>query len=45
MIEPMILGGSKRIFPDDGEARAFAPASVTTASTRVQVCRQGPWGN
>ncbi len=39
MIEPIILGGGKGIFPDDGEARAFELTSVTTASTGVQVCR------
>ena len=39
MIEPIILGGGKTIFPDDGEARAFELVSVTTASTGVQVCR------
>jgi dihydrofolate reductase len=25
MIEPIVLGGGKSIFPDDGEARAFEP--------------------
>lgn len=39
MIEPIILGGGKRIFPDDGEARTFELTSVTTANTGVQVCR------
>jgi dihydrofolate reductase len=39
MIEPIVLGGGKTIFPDDGEARTFELTSVTTASTGVQVCR------
>ena len=39
MIEPIVLGGGKTIFPADGEARAFELTSVTTASTGVQVCR------
>jgi dihydrofolate reductase len=39
MIEPIVLGGGKRMFPDDGEARPFELTSATTASTGVQVCR------
>jgi dihydrofolate reductase len=39
MIEPIVFGGGKRIFPDDGRARAFELTSETTASTGVQVCR------
>jgi dihydrofolate reductase len=39
MIEPIVLGGGKRIFPDDDQARAFELTSATTASTGVQVCR------
>jgi dihydrofolate reductase len=39
MIEPIVLGGGKRIFPDDGKAQAFELTSATTASTGVQVCR------
>jgi dihydrofolate reductase len=39
MIEPIMLGGGKRMFPDDGEARTFELTSVATASTGVQVCR------
>jgi dihydrofolate reductase len=38
MIEPVILGGGKRIWADDGEARAFEPTSSKTATTGVQVC-------
>ncbi len=39
MIEPIILGGGKTIFPEDGEARSFQLVSVATAKTGVQVCR------
>lgn len=39
MIEPVVLGGGKGIFPTDGEARRFDLASAVTASTGVQVCR------
>jgi dihydrofolate reductase len=39
MIEPITLGGGKRIFEDDGEARKFELASATTAGTGVQICR------
>lgn len=39
MVEPIVLGGGKRIFPDDGTARTFELVSVATAKTGVQVCR------
>ena len=39
MIEPIVLGGGKGIFPDDGVARTFELVSATTAATGVQVCR------
>ena len=39
MIEPIILGGGKRIFEDDGEARKFELTSAVTAGTGVQICR------
>ena len=39
MIEPIVLGGGKGIFPDDGEARRFELLSATTTSTGVQICR------
>jgi dihydrofolate reductase len=38
MIEPIVLGGGKSIFPTDGSARAFDLTSVTTSGTGVQVC-------
>ena len=39
MIEPIVLGGGKGIFPDDGAARKFELVSASTASTGVQICR------
>jgi dihydrofolate reductase len=39
MIEPIILGGGKSIFPEDGEARRFELTSAVTAGTGVQICR------
>lgn len=39
MIEPIVLGGGKGIFPVDGEVRRFQLVSATTAATGVQVCR------
>jgi dihydrofolate reductase len=39
MIEPIVLGGGKTIFPADGAARPFELVSATTAKTGVQVCR------
>ncbi len=39
MIEPIVLGGGKRMFPENGGAVPFELVSVATASTGVQVCR------
>jgi dihydrofolate reductase len=39
MIEPVVLGGGKTVFPVDGEAREFSLVSSVTAPTGVQVCR------
>ena len=39
MIEPIVLGGGKTLFPDDGEARPFELTSAATTGTGVQVCR------
>jgi dihydrofolate reductase len=39
MIEPIVLGGGKSIFPDNREALPFRLTSGTTASTGVQVSR------
>jgi dihydrofolate reductase len=38
MIEPILLGGGKRIFPEDGEARPMQLVKSVTAGTGVQVC-------
>jgi len=38
MIEPILLGGGKRIFPEDGVARPLQLVSSVTAATGVQVC-------
>lgn len=42
MLEPILLGGGKRIFPDDGNARPLELVSSTVASTGVLVCRYRP---
>lgn len=39
MIEPVILGGGKGLFPQDGVLRKFDLVSSTTANTGVQICR------
>lgn len=44
MIEPVSLGGGKRLFPDDGSARVFELVSTTLASTGVQICKYRPTG-
>jgi dihydrofolate reductase len=38
MIEPILLGGGKRIFPDDGAARPLQLVKSVTTGTGVQVC-------
>ena len=42
MVEPILLGGGKRVFPDDGRARPLELVSTTTASTGVLVCTYRP---
>ena len=42
MIEPILLGGGKRIFPDDGTPRPLELVKSVTASTGVQVCTYRP---
>jgi dihydrofolate reductase len=42
MIEPILLGGGKRVFPDDGLARALELVSSTTAGTGVLICTYRP---
>jgi dihydrofolate reductase len=38
LIEPIVLGGGKRIFPDDGAAHPLRLVRSVTASTGVLVC-------
>lgn len=38
MIEPILLGGGKTIFPTDGQRRPLKLMSVTQASTGVLIC-------
>jgi dihydrofolate reductase len=42
MIEPILLGGGKRLFPADGRARRLELVSATTAKTGVLVCTYRP---
>ena len=45
MIEPILLGGGKRLFPDDGRSRPLKLVSTTTSSTGVHVCTYHPGGS
>jgi dihydrofolate reductase len=42
MIEPVILGGGKRIFPDDGTLHPLELVSTITSGTGVQICTYRP---
>ena len=42
MIEPVLLGGGKRVFPGDGRARPLELVSTTTAATGVLICTYRP---
>jgi dihydrofolate reductase len=42
MIEPILLGGGKRIFPEDSQPRPLQLVSTTTASTGVLICTYRP---
>ena len=42
MIEPILLGGGKRIFPEDGVARPMQLVECVRAGTGVQVCTYRP---
>jgi dihydrofolate reductase len=42
MVEPILLGGGKRIFPDDGAARPLQLVKAVTTATGVQVCTYRP---
>jgi dihydrofolate reductase len=42
MIEPVVVGGGKRLFPEDGQQRALELISTLASSTGVQVCTYRP---
>ena len=42
MLEPILLGGGKTIFPGDGRARPLELVSVTQAKTGVLICTYRP---
>ena len=42
MIEPILLGGGKRLFPADGRARPLELVATATASTGVLICAYRP---
>jgi dihydrofolate reductase len=42
MIEPIVLGGGKRLFPDDGTAKPLELVKAVTTKTGVQVCTYWP---
>ncbi|HWH95368.1 MAG TPA: dihydrofolate reductase family protein [Baekduia sp.] len=44
MIEPILLGGGKRIFAHDGRARPLELVSTATAGTGVVICTYRPAG-
>lgn len=42
MLEPIVLGGGKRLFPTDGAARTLELVSTATAKTGVLICVYRP---
>lgn len=42
MVEPILLGGGKRLFPDAGHARALELVSTTSTATGVLICTYRP---
>ncbi len=42
MIEPVILGGGKRLFPDDNTMRSLELVDSTTSPTGVHICTYRP---
>jgi dihydrofolate reductase len=42
MIEPVVLGGGKRLFPDDGGLRPLELVSTVTSTTGVHICTYRP---
>jgi dihydrofolate reductase len=45
MIEPVTLGGGKRLFPEDGDARPMRLVKHTLAATGVMICKYQPTGD
>jgi dihydrofolate reductase len=45
MIEPILLGGGKRLFPDDGRSRPLELVSTLTSGTGVHICTYRPNGS
>lgn len=42
MVVPIVLGGGKRLFPDDGAARTLELVSATPTGTGVLICVYRP---
>ena len=42
MIEPILLGGGKKLFPDDAASRPLELVSTSTSSTGVLICAYRP---
>ena len=42
MIEPVVLGGGKRLFPEDGTLRGLELVSTTLSKTGVHICTYRP---
>ena len=45
MIMPVLLGGGKTIFPDDGALHTLELVSAVTSDAGVQVCTYKPAGS
>lgn len=45
MIEPVVLGGGKRLFPDDGHLRALDLVDHQVSATGVHICTYRPAAN
>jgi dihydrofolate reductase len=44
MLEPVLLGGGKRIFPEDGSMRPLELVSTSTTGTGVHIAVYRPAG-